>query len=61
MVLTVLGYLLLVLSGLAVCLFCCLSYCSLTAAARPPEPPARDSLLEQPAGDTTPPVGAVIR
>jgi len=34
-VLTTVGYLLLVLCGLSVCLFCWLTYASLTGAARP--------------------------
>jgi hypothetical protein len=57
-ILTVVGYLLLVLSGVAVCLFCWLSYSSLTGAARPPERPAQDSFLEHSARDITGPVGA---
>ncbi|HEV2286014.1 MAG TPA: hypothetical protein VGR80_08225 [Steroidobacteraceae bacterium] len=35
MVLTTVGYLLLLLCGLSVCLFCWLTYASLTGAARP--------------------------
>jgi hypothetical protein len=57
-ILTAVGYLLLFLSGLAVCLFCCLSYCSLTSAARPPEPPAEDKLLEHSDHDIRGPLGA---
>jgi hypothetical protein len=44
MVLTVWGYLFLCLSGLAVCLFCWLSYASLAGAARP-DKALRDELL----------------
>jgi hypothetical protein len=51
MVLTVSGYLFLCLSGLAVCLFCWLSYASLTGAARP-DKPSRDELLRND-GDIT--------
>lgn len=57
MILTAVGYLLLFLSGLAVCLFCWLSYSSLTTAARPPKAPAQDSFLEHAAHDITPPIG----
>ena len=56
MILTAVGYLLLFLSGVAVCLFCWLSYSSLTGAARPKAPP-QDSFLEQAAHDITPPIG----
>lgn len=58
MILTAVGYLLILLSGLAVCLFCCLSYCSLKRAARPPKGPAQDSFLEHAAHDITRPIGA---
>ena len=58
MVLTALGYLLLFLSGVAVCLFCWLSYASLTGAARPPERPAQDRFLEHAVHDIRRPVGA---
>lgn len=61
MVLTAVGYLLLFLSGLAVGLFCWLSYSSLTSAVRPPKPPAQDSFLENAARDITPPIGAGSR
>lgn len=61
MILTALGYLLLSLSGLAICLFCWLSYSSLTGAARPPQPPAQGSFLEQAAHDITRPFGAGSR
>ena len=61
MILTAVGYLLLFLSGVAVCLFCWLSYSSLTGAARPPKAPAQDSFLEQAAHDITPPIGAGSR
>lgn len=57
MILNAVGYLLLFLSGVAVCLFCWLSYSSLTGAARPPKRPAQDSFLEQAAHDITPPIG----
>ena len=57
MILNAVGYLLLFLSGVAVCLFCWLSYSSLTGAARPPKRPAQDSFLEQAAHDITRPVG----
>jgi hypothetical protein len=53
-----LGYLLLFLSGLAVCLFCWLSYSSVTEAARPPQPPAEAQFLERAVRDITPPIGA---
>lgn len=58
MVLTTVGYLLLLLSGVSVCLFCWLSYSSLTCATRPPKPPAQGSFLENAAHDITPPIGA---
>lgn len=58
MILTAVGYLLLFLSGVAVCLFCWLSYSSLTCATRAPKPPAQDSFLEDAAHDITPPIGA---
>lgn len=58
MVLTLLGYLLLVLTGLAVCLFCWLGYACLTGEARPPERLAEHSLVEQAATDMAPSVGA---
>ena len=62
MILTAVGYLLLFLSGVAVCLFCCLSYCSLTSAARrQTKPPAQDGFLEDAAHDITPPIGAGSR
>lgn len=56
MILTALGYLLLFLSGLAVCLFCWLSYSCLNRAARSQEPPVED--LEDGAHDISGPVGA---
>ena len=46
MILTVLGYLLLAVTGLAVCLFCWLGYACLPWAARPPEQLAEDSFVE---------------
>jgi hypothetical protein len=58
LILTALGYLLLFLSGLAVCLFCWLSYSSVTGAARPPRPPAEDQFLERAVRDIRPPIGA---
>jgi hypothetical protein len=58
MVLTLLGYLLLVLSGLALFLFCWLSYSSVTSATRPPQRPAEDQFLERAVRDITPPIGA---
>ena len=58
MILTAVGYLLIFLSGVAVCLFCCLSYCSLTGAARRRKQPARDSFIGDAAHDITPPIGA---
>ena len=61
MILNAVGYLLLVLSGVAVCLFCCLSYCSLTGAARRKKQAARDSFLDDEAHDITPPIGAGSR
>lgn len=61
MILTAVGYLLLFLSGLAVCLFCWLSYSSLTRSARPPKRPAQDSFLDRAAHDITPPIGAGSR
>ena len=57
-ILTAVGYLLLLLSGLAVCLFCWLSYASLTNAARPQEPPAQDKFLEHAAHGIRGPIGA---
>jgi hypothetical protein len=57
-ILTAVGYLLLFLSGLAVCLFCWLSYSSLTSAARPPERPAQETFLEDAGHDIRGPVGA---
>ena len=57
MILTAVGYLLLFLSGLAVCLFCWLSYSSVTGPARPPQP-AEDQFLERATHDITPPIGA---
>jgi len=57
-ILTAVGYLLLFLSGLSVCLFCCLSYCSLRGSARSQQPPAEEQLLEQVADDITPPISA---
>jgi hypothetical protein len=45
-ILTAVGYLLLLLFGLAVGLFCWLSYSSLRGAARPIESPAPDNLLD---------------
>jgi hypothetical protein len=56
-ILTAVGYLLLVLSVLAVCLFCWLSYASLTSAARPPQRPAQDQFLERAVRDITRPIG----
>lgn len=58
MVLTAVGYLLLFLSGVAVCLFCWLSYASLTGAARPQKRPAQESFLENAAHDITRPISA---
>lgn len=58
MILTAVGYLLLFLSGLAVCLFCWLSYASVAGAARPPQRPAEDQFLERAVHDITPPLGA---
>lgn len=58
MILTAVGYLLIFLSGVAVCLFCCLSYCSLTGAARRRKQPARGSFIDDAAHDITPPIGA---
>lgn len=58
MVLTLLGYTLLVLSSLAVCLFCWLSYASLTGAVRAVNAPAPDSLADHAARDMTPPVSS---
>jgi hypothetical protein len=55
-VLTTVGYLLLFLSGLAVGLFCWLSYASLTSAARPPERQAEDRFLENAARDMRGPI-----
>ena len=52
MVLTVWGYLFLALSGLAVGLFCWLSYASLTEAAQPGKA-AHDDFLARAAGDIT--------
>jgi hypothetical protein len=60
-VLTAVGYLLLFLSGVSVCLFCWLSYASLTCATRAPKPPAQDSFLDDAAHDITPPIGAGSR
>jgi hypothetical protein len=57
-ILTAVGYLLIFLSGVAVCLFCCLSYCSLTGAARPRKQPGKDSFIDDAAHDITPPIGA---
>lgn len=61
MILTAVGYLLLFLSGLSVCLFCWLSYASLTGKARQPDRPADDSFLEHRVHDITRPVGAGSR
>ncbi len=61
MILTAVGYLLLLLSGLAVCLFCWLSYSSLMGSARPPKPPGQDSFFDHAAHDITPPIGAGSR
>ena len=58
MVLTLLGYLLLVLTGLAVCLFCWLGYACMTRAAPPTERLAEHSLVEQAAPDMAPSIGA---
>jgi hypothetical protein len=52
------GYLLLFLFGLAVCLFCWLSYSSVAGATRLPHPPAEDQFLDCAAEDITPPLGA---
>jgi hypothetical protein len=60
-ILTAVGYLLLFLSGLAVGLFCWLSYSSLTCAARKSRQPAQDSFFEHAAHDITPPIGAGSR
>lgn len=49
-VLTTVGYLLLLLCGLSVCLFCWLTYASLTGAARPHRP-ASDDRFAHHAGD----------
>jgi hypothetical protein len=57
-ILTAVGYVLLFLSGLALGLFCWLSYSSLTGAARPAQPPAEAEFLEGVADDITPPIGA---
>jgi hypothetical protein len=57
-ILTAVGYLLLFLFGLAVCLFCWLSYSSVAGATRPPQPPAEDQFLDCAAEDITPPLGA---
>jgi hypothetical protein len=57
-VLTAVGYVLIFLSGLAIGLFCWLSYSSLSGAARPTKAPAEDSFLEQAARDITPRVSA---
>ncbi len=61
MILTAVGYLLLLLSGVAVCLFCWLSYSSLMGSARPTQPPAQDSFLDHGVHDITPPIGAGSR
>jgi hypothetical protein len=55
------GYLLLFLSGLSVCLFCWLSYASLIGKARQPDRPANDSFLEHGVHDITGPFGAGSR
>ena len=60
MILTAVGYLLIFLSGVAVCLFCCLSYCSLIGAARRKRA-AKDSFLDHAAHDITPPISAGSR
>jgi len=60
-ILTAVGYLLLFLSGVAVCLFCWLSYCSLTGAARRRKQAAKDSFLDDAAHDITPPISAGSR
>lgn len=57
-VLTAVGYLLIFLSGLAIGLFCWLSYSCLSGAARRSKPPAQDSFLEEAAHDITPRVSA---
>jgi hypothetical protein len=57
-ILTALGCLLLFLSGLALFLFCWLSYSSVTSATRPPQPPAEDQFLERAVRTITPPMGA---
>jgi hypothetical protein len=46
-ILTVWGYLLLSLAGLAIGLFCWLSYASLTGAAGRPGKPSRDELRKR--------------
>jgi len=56
LVLTLLGYLLLVLTGLAVCLFCWLGYACLRGAARPPERLPQETFVEHAAHDLTPSV-----
>lgn len=61
MILTVVGYLLLVLSGLALCLFCWLGYVCVTRASRPSERLAQDTFVGHAADDMTPPVGAARR
>ena len=58
MILTAVGYLLLFLSGLAICLFCWLSYSCVKRSAAPPQPPPEDQLLEHAAEEITPPIGA---
>jgi len=52
------GYLLLFLFGLSVCLFCWLTYASLTCAARPQARVPHDRLFEHPARDLARPLGA---
>lgn len=57
MIITALGYLFLFLSGLAICLFCWLSYSCLRGGARP-QKPAAEQLLEHAAENITPPMSA---
>lgn len=59
MTLTLAGYLLLALSGLALCLFCWLGYASVRRAALPPE--RQDTSVGHAAHDMTPLVGAARR
>ena len=58
MTLTAVGYLLLFLFGLSVCLFCWLTYASLSCAVKPPARAAQPRLFEHGTPDLSGPIGA---